>query len=154
MCLHFLTHIFSDTPTVPCGGICICNYYAKSCDAGFAVLMSILMCMEMARVTWRKQNRPGIAPNNNTTHVTTARSSADLTKRNQTPPQYTLATDTTILQTDTPPQAAASQRTHVARTQGCGRIHPVNRRVTTQDMRTERHHPLKVWTQRQARSPP
>ena len=38
-------------------------------------------------VTRRKQQRPGIASNDNTTHVPTARSSADLTKPNQTPTQ-------------------------------------------------------------------
>ena len=63
-------------------------------------------------VTRRKQHRPGIASNNNTTHVATARSSADLTKRNQTPTRYTLAKGTTILQTDTC-HAASSQRTHL-----------------------------------------
>ena len=68
----------------------------------------------------RKQQRPGIAPNDNTMHVTTARSRADLMKRNQTPTRHTLAEDTIILQTASP-QAASSQRTHVTRTQGCGR---------------------------------
>ena len=36
-------------------------------------------------VTRRKQHRPGIAPNANTTHVPTAGSSAALTKPNHTP---------------------------------------------------------------------
>ena len=42
-------------------------------------------------VTRRTQHRPGIASNDNTMHVTAARSSADLTKRNQTPTRHTLA---------------------------------------------------------------
>ena len=55
-----------------------------------------------ACVTQRKQHRPGIASNENTMHVKTARSSADLTKLNLTPtPQYTLAKDTIIHETDT-----------------------------------------------------
>ena len=49
-------------------------------------------------VTRRKKQRPGIAPNDNTMHVTTARSSADLTKPNQTPKRHTRAKDTIILQ--------------------------------------------------------
>ena len=69
-------------------------------------------------------------------NVTTARSSADLMDPNQTPMQHTLAQDKIILQTATP-QAASSQRTHVARTQGCGRTHQVNRRVTTQHLHTQ-----------------
>ena len=83
-----------------------------------------------------KQQRPGIAPNDNTMHVTIVRSSADLPKRNQTPTRHTLANDTIPLQTATP-QAASSQHTHVARTQGCGRMHPVYRQVTTQYLHTQ-----------------
>ena len=65
-----------------------------------------------------KQRSPGIASNNNTMRVTTARSSADLTKPIQSPTRYTPAKDTIMLQIARP-QAASSQRTHVARTQGC-----------------------------------
>ena len=72
-------------------------------------------------VTRRKQHRPGIASNDNTMHVTIARSSADHTKPSQTPTRYTLAKDTIILQVATP-QASSSQRTHVARTQGSARM--------------------------------
>lgn len=50
--------------------------------------------------------------------------------------QYTIATDKVILQLATP-QAASNQRTHVLRTQGRGRTHPVNRRVTTQYLHTQ-----------------
>ena len=64
-----------------------------------------------------------------------ARSSADV-KRNQTPTRHTLAKDTIIVQIPTP-QAASSQRTHVSRTQRCGRMHPVHRRVTTQYLHTQ-----------------
>ena len=39
-------------------------------------------------VTRRKQHQPGITPNDNTTHVPTAGSSAALTKPNQTPTQH------------------------------------------------------------------
>ena len=67
-------------------------------------------------VTRRKQQRPGIASNDDTTHVPTARSSADLTKPNHTPTRHSRAKDKIILQLVTP-QAAASQRTHVSRTQ-------------------------------------
>ena len=87
-------------------------------------------------VTRRKQHRPGIASNMNTMLVTTARSSAGLTKRNHSPMRYNLAKDTTTPQTDSP-QATSSQRTHIARTQGCGRMHPVNRLVTTQNLHTQ-----------------
>ena len=38
--------------------------------------------------------------------------------------------------TNSQPQAASSQRTHIARTQGCGRVHPDYRRVTTQYLHT------------------
>ena len=71
-----------------------------------------------------------------TQHRTTARSSADLTKPHQAPTRYTRAKDTTLLQIATP-QSASSQRTHVACTQGCARMHPVNRRVTTQYLHTQ-----------------
>ena len=81
--------------------------------------------------TWRKQQRPSIASKYKRMHVTTARSSADLTKPNQTRTRHTLAEDTVILRIATP-QAASSQRTHVARKQGCARLHSVNRRVPTQ----------------------
>ena len=83
----------------------------------------------------RKQHRPGIASNDNTMHVPAARGSEDLTKPNHTPTRHTLAKDNVIPQISTP-QAASSQRTHISRTQGCGRTHPVNRRVTTQYLHT------------------
>ena len=60
-------------------------------------------------VTRRKQLRPGIASNDNTMHVPNARSSADVTKRNQTPTQYTLAKERIFLQMATP-RATSSQR--------------------------------------------
>ena len=41
-------------------------------------------------VTRRKQQRPGIASNDNTSHVPTARSSADPTKPNHPPTRYIL----------------------------------------------------------------
>ena len=78
-------------------------------------------------VTRRKQQRPGIASNDNTTHVPTARSSADLTKPNHTPTRHTRAKDKIILQMATT-HTASSQRTHVSRTQGRGRTHPVTMR--------------------------
>ena len=90
----------------------------------------------LSGVTRRKQHRPGIASNDNTMHVPTARSSADLTNPNQTPTRYTHAKGRIFLQMATP-QAASSQRTHVSRTQGRGRVHPVNRRVTTQYLHTQ-----------------
>ena len=46
-----------------------------------------------AGVTQRKQNRPGIASNDNTMHVPTARSSTDLMKPNHTPTRHTRAKD-------------------------------------------------------------
>ena len=55
---------------------------------------------------------------------------------NHTPTRYTLTKDKIFLQMATP-QAASSQRTHVSRTQGRGRVHPVNRRVTTQYLHTQ-----------------
>ena len=95
-------------------------------------------------VTRRKRQRPGIASNDHTMHVPTATSSANLTKRNQPPTRHTLAKDTMILQIATP-QATSSQRTHVARTQGCGRMYPVNRRVTTQYLHTQSVTPRRRW---------
>ena len=65
---------------------------------------------EFQCVTRRKQHRPGIASNDNTMHATTARSSADLTKPNQTPTRHNLAKDTIILHIATP-QAASTTRT-------------------------------------------
>ena len=61
--------------------------------------------------------RPGIASNDNTTHVPTARSSADLTKPKHPPKRHTRAEDKIILRMATP-QAAASHRTHVSRVPG------------------------------------
>ena len=87
--------------------------------------------------------------------LTTARSSADLTKPNQTPTRYILANDTIILQIATP--SCHSKSTHARRTytgmrpralgqQAGGGDHPVL-------AHTERHNPSKVWTQRKARKP-
>ena len=58
-----------------------------------AMLMRIAVC-----VTRRKQHRPGIASNDNTMHVPTARSSANLTKPNHTPTRHTRAKDRIIPQ--------------------------------------------------------
>ena len=49
-------------------------------------------------VTRRKQHRPGIAPNTNTTHVPTAGSSAALTKPNHTPNRHPRAKGKILLQ--------------------------------------------------------
>ena len=49
-------------------------------------------------VTRRKQHRPGIALNDNTTHVPTAGSSAALTKPNHTPTRRPREKGKTILQ--------------------------------------------------------
>ena len=68
-----------------------------------------------ACVTRRKQHRPGIAPNANTTHVPTAGSSAAPTKPNHTPSRHSRAKGNLLLQTVTP-HAAGSRRTHVSRT--------------------------------------
>ena len=100
-------------------------------------------CLLMCRVTRRKQERPGDASNDNTTHVPTARSSADLTKLNNTPTRHTLTKGKVILQMATP-QAASSQRTHGARTQGRGRTHPATRRATIQYLHTQVV-PADVW---------
>ena len=99
-------------------------------ECGHLLCTSNAQCAR-AGVTRRKQQRPGIATNGNTTHVLTIRSSADLTKPNHTPTRHTRAEKKLILQMATP-QAASSQRTHVSRTEGRGRLHPVIRRVTTQ----------------------
>ena len=53
-------------------------------------------------VTRRKQHRPGIAPNANTTHVPTAGSSAAPTKPNHTPTPHPRAKGKPLLQTVTP----------------------------------------------------
>ena len=53
-------------------------------------------------VTRRKQHRPGIAPNANTTHVPTAGSSAALTKPNHTPTRHLRAKGKILLQMVTP----------------------------------------------------
>ena len=74
-------------------------------------------------VTRRKQKRPGIASNDNTTHAPTARRSADLTKPNHTPMRHIHSKDRIILQMATP-QAASSQRTHISHAQGRGRKAP------------------------------
>ena len=51
-------------------------------------------------------------------------------------PCNTLTKYSTILHISTP-QAASSQHTHVARTQGFARMHPVKRRVATQHLHTQ-----------------
>ena len=90
----------------------------------------------MRCVARRKQQRPGNASYDNTTHVLTGISSANLKKPSHTPTRHTRAKVKIILQMATP-QAASSQRTHVSRTQGRGRTHPVNRRVTTPCLHTQ-----------------
>ena len=69
-------------------------------------------------VARRKQHRPGIAPNANTTHVPTAESSAAPTKANHAPSRHPRAKGKLLLQMVTP-HAARSRRTHVSRTQEC-----------------------------------
>ena len=56
----------------------------------------------LAGVTQRKQHRPGIGPNDNTTHVPTAGSSAALTKPNHSPTRHPRAKGKIILQMVTP----------------------------------------------------
>ena len=63
-------------------------------------------------VTRRKQQRPGIASNDNTMHVPTTRSCADLTKPNHTPTRHIRAKEKIVLQMATP-QASSSQRTRI-----------------------------------------
>ena len=59
-------------------------------------------CPHGSGVTRRKQHRPGTAPNDNTTHVPTAGSSAALTKPNHTPTRHPHAKGKTILLVVTP----------------------------------------------------
>ena len=106
-------------------------------------------------VTWRRQNKPSNTQEtkkkkNETSDITpnpsghwpqrpcaqgrtTTSNPGHLqeTKPNQTPTRCTLVKDTIILHI-AKPQAASSQRTHVARIQGCARMHPVIRRPATQ----------------------
>ena len=76
-----------------------------------------------------------------------------LTKRNRTPPRYTLAKHTTILQIPTPP--SRSKSTHKRRTYIGMRPHAPGQQAGDHPVpaHTERHNPSKVWTQRQAGSP-
>ena len=99
-------------------------------------IVRLMVGAHVYSVTRRKQQRPGIASNDNTTHVPTARSSADPTKPNHTPMQHTRAKEKMILKMFTR-QAASSQRTHVSRTHGRARMHPVTRRVTTQYLHSQ-----------------
>ena len=105
-----------------------------------------------AGVTRRKQQRPGTAPNDNTTHVPTTGSSAALTKPNHTP---------------TPPRKRQNNPTNGDTPR---RMKPTHTRLTYTRMRphapshqagdhpvpahTEHHNPSKVWTQRQSGLPP
>ena len=103
-------------------------------------------------VTRRKQHRPGIAPNANTTHVPTAGSSAAPTKLNHTPSRHSRAKGKLLLQMVTP-HAAGSRRTHVSRTQECARTHPVTRRATTQYLHTQHTVHCVSWPNRHAGRP-
>ena len=103
-------------------------------------------------VTWRKQHRPGIASNDNTMYVTTARSSADLTKPNQI--RYTLASLKFKKQND-PTNSHTPSRiktTHTRRTHTGMRPHAPGQQAGDHPVPadTERHNPSKVLTQRQA----
>ena len=60
----------------------------------------------------RKQQRPGIALNDNTTRAPSARSSADPTRPNHTPTRHTRAKDKMILQMVTPQAATHTRRTY------------------------------------------
>ena len=92
----------------------LCNVAATGLGLSIPWCCSIVAVLTPYHcVTRRKQRRPGIALNDNTTQVPTARSSADLTKPNHIPTQHTRAKDKVILQMATP-QAASSQHTHVA----------------------------------------
>ena len=103
-------------------------------------------------VTRTKQHRPVIVPNDNTTHVPTAGSSAALTKPNHTP---------------TPPRKRQRNPTNGHTPH---RMKPAHTRLTYTRMRphapshqagdhpvaahSERHNPSKVWTLRQSGLPP
>ena len=105
-------------------------------------------------VTRRKQHQPGITPNDNTTHVPTAGSSAALTKPYHTP-------------TWDPPGGSPRNRQN---NRINGHTKPTHTRITYTRMRphapshqagdhpvpghTERHNPSKVRTQRQPGLPP
>ena len=104
---------------------------ARTLGHGCAVSVCwVCTCVTIAMAGWlhgvcvsrRKQHRPGIAPNANTTHVPTAGSSAAPTKPNHTPSRHSRAKGKLLLQTVTP-HAAGSRRTHVSRTQECARTH-------------------------------
>ena len=100
------------------------------------VAMPALCCL--IRVTRRRQNKPSNTqePKQRATQQrTTARSSANLTKLNQTPTQSTLVKDTITLFIPKS-QGAESLRTHVARMQGCARMYPVIRRLATKYLHT------------------
>ena len=67
-------------------------------DGEEGVVVETCWVLHLLCVTWRKQQRPGIAANDNTMHVPATRSSADLTKPNHTPTRHTRAKDRMILQ--------------------------------------------------------
>ena len=104
-------------------------------------------------VTRRKHHRPSIAPNDNTTHVPNAGSSAAPTKPNHTPSRHSRAKGKLFLQTVTP-HAAGSRRTHVSRTQECARTHPVTRRATPSTCTHRTSQPAEVADATTIRTPP
>ena len=87
--------------------------------------------------TRRKQHRPGIAPNDNTTHVPTAGSSAALTRPNHTP---TRAKGKLLLQTVTPHATHTSHTSHAHKNAPSHQAgdHP-------EPAHTERQNPSKAW---------
>ena len=107
-------------------------------------------------VTRRKQQSPGIASNDSTTHVPTARSSADPTKPTHTP--YSNMTHPRKREngpTNGPTQCRIKS-THTRLTCTGTRPHAPGHQAgdPPAPAHTERHNPSKVWTQQQARSPP
>ena len=119
------------------------------------VCLSIDQCSfkpgSLTRVTRRKQQQPGITPNDNTTHVPTAGSSAALTKPNQTPTRHPRAKAKQSYKRSHPTPHEADAHTYTRM-----RPHAPSHQVGDHPVpaHTERHNPSKVRTQRQPGLPP
>ena len=132
---------------------------ARTLGHGCAVSVCwVCTCVTIAMAGWlhgvcvsrRKQHRPGIAPNANTTHVPTAGSSAAPTKPNHTPSRHSRANYSYQRSHPTPLEAFLCSHVHKnapARTQSPGGRPPST-------CNTELHNPPRLRTQRQSGLPP
>ena len=138
---------------IPCvRATCVRWLHAASCVANY--IEKATQGRHPCSVTRRKQHQPGITPNDSTTHVPTAGSSAALTKPNHTQTRHPRAKRQNNLINGYTPRRA--KPTHTSLTYTRMRPHAPSHQAGDHPVpaHTECHNPSNVRTQRQPGLPP